>query len=349
MVKKLRILHAPTDVGGQAWGLTQAEKQLGYNSVNLIYRSHTYGYHYDINLHFERRNLFTKAVLLVYHFLISLFSYDVFHFYSGVSFFPGNLDLPILRLFGKKVFFTFQGCDIRLHHAVFSSGGKEYTFTHTCNCNKIVDQKKLRKVNFITKFSHATFALNPDLLLSSPSSILLPYANVNATEWQQTPPIPKKPHDSFLIVHAPTDREVKGTKYIIETIRRLQQDGYPVRLKLIENLIHSKMEEACSDADIVIDQLLIGWYGGFAVEMMALAKPVLCYIDQRLSPLVPFFNSMPILNVTPSSLFTTLKDLVSNPERLQQISKKSVQFVETVHNPKKIATLTTHFYQNAYR
>src|SRR6058998_2007963 len=33
-------------------------------------------------------------------------------------------------------------------------------------------------------------------------------------------------------------------------------------------------------ADLLVDQLLTGWYGAVAVEMMALGKPVVCYLRE---------------------------------------------------------------------
>jgi hypothetical protein len=33
-------------------------------------------------------------------------------------------------------------------------------------------------------------------------------------------------------------------------------------------------------ADLLVDQLLAGWYGGVAVEFMALGKPVVCYLRE---------------------------------------------------------------------
>ena len=32
---------------------------------------------------------------------------------------------------------------------------------------------------------------------------------------------------------------------------------------------------------MIVDQLKIGWYGMFAIESMALAKPVVCFLDEE--------------------------------------------------------------------
>ena len=45
-------------------------------------------------------------------------------------------------------------------------------------------------------------------------------------------------------------------------------------LELVEGLHHDEAFERYRAADIVVDQLNAGWYGLFAIEAMALGKPV---------------------------------------------------------------------------
>ena len=63
----------------------------------------------------------------------------------------------------------------------------------------------------------------------------------------------------FTIVHAPSDRLVKGTRYVLEAVNQLQAEGIPVELSLIENMSHSEARRAYERADLLIDQLLAGW------------------------------------------------------------------------------------------
>jgi len=113
MVKKLKILHCPVDVGGQAWMISRAERQLGYQSDCIIFRGSWMNYPYDYNLSLNTKNPVKRIIDVLIFFFKAIKSYDIFHFYYARSVLPFSLDLPILKVFGKKIFFTFQGSDIR--------------------------------------------------------------------------------------------------------------------------------------------------------------------------------------------------------------------------------------------
>ena len=60
-------------------------------------------------------------------------------------------------------------------------------------------------------------------------------------------------------------------------------------------------------ADIVIDQLLIGWYGGQAVEGLAQGKTVLSFIYPLYLGLVDFGQEIPIINTNAWDLKNNLE------------------------------------------
>ena len=52
-------------------------------------------------------------------------------------------------------------------------------------------------------------------------------------------------------------------------------------LELVEGLHHDEAFERYRAADIVVDQLNAGWYGLFAIEAMALGKPVVTFLHDE--------------------------------------------------------------------
>ena len=50
MVDRPKILHAPADVGGHAYGLSRGERELGYESDVVVISSGPFGYGFDRNL-----------------------------------------------------------------------------------------------------------------------------------------------------------------------------------------------------------------------------------------------------------------------------------------------------------
>src|SRR5206468_10236050 len=87
--------------------------------------------------------------------------------------------------------------------------------------------------------------------------------------------VPRPPSDAArpLVVHAPSNRAKKGTAHVIDACAEL-----PVELDVVEGVPHDEARERYARADIVVDQLNAGWHGVFALEAMALGKPVVTYL-----------------------------------------------------------------------
>jgi hypothetical protein len=90
-------------------------------------------------------------------------------------------------------------------------------------------------------------------------------------------------------------------------------------------------------ADIVVDQLIVGWYAMFAIEAMAMEKPVLCYLRQDLMELfvtsgLVAADEIPILNCSPLTIKETLRSLVLNRDELPDIGKRSRAYVMKHHS-----------------
>jgi glycosyltransferase involved in cell wall biosynthesis len=131
-------------------------------------------------------------------------------------------------------------------------------------------------IDKISRYADRIFYVNPDLAVSLPESAeFLPYAHVDLRDWQ-----PLRSGDGKgtpVVVHAPFRRGVKGSEYVIEAVRRLQQEGVPIEFVLLEGKTREEARRIFERADLLVDQLILGWYGGIAVELMALGKPVVAF------------------------------------------------------------------------
>lgn len=103
----------------------------------------------------------------------------------------------------------------------------------------------------------------------------MPYAHLDITDWV---PVASTPGPTPIVIHAPSHRGAKGTAHILEAVDRLKAEGVAFEFVLVEKLSNTEARKLYERADLVVDQLLAGWYGGFAVEAMALGKPVICYL-----------------------------------------------------------------------
>ena len=283
-----RILHAPWDVAGQAYGLSRAERKLGLTSDVAVLAPSGLGYGFDIEIgagpndplwrQFGRRLLFLRRVID---------AYDVFHFNFGQTILSirrfGRVvdELAWLRRRGKTILFTYQGSDIR------GGGGVREKAAHRA-----------------LRYGDRVFYQNPDLLI---------------------------------VAHAPTDRVIKGTKHVIEAVDSLRAEGVPIRLDLVEGVTRDVALERLGAADLLIDQLMLGWYGTVAVEAMALGRPVLSYIREDQPEDNPFGAELPIVRTTPATLVDDLRALASDRGRLRELGVAGRAFVEQHHDPVAIA------------
>jgi len=145
------------------------------------------------------------------------------------------------------------------------------------------------------------------------------------------------------IVHAPTNRLIKGTGIILAAIERLRKEGFKVRTVLVENMPHDAAIEAFKTADIVVDDVLQGPYGLVAIECMALGKPVLARVDEHFTGK---YKDLPVVNTNPENLYDNLKSLIDDPTRRIELGRRGRAYVEANHDSKVIAQQFIDLYRS---
>jgi hypothetical protein len=325
-----RILHAPNDVGGHAYGLSRAERELGLESDVAVMAAGPFGYEADVRIQTEGLAAWRRFARRAAFLREALVRYDIFHFNFGNSLLTlrafGRVfdELAVVKRAGKTVFVTFQGCDVRPRSA--------------CACRRAdcVANDRYRAPNAARFARHADriFHVNPDLRRWLPGSRFVPYANVDPRAVRVAP---AQRRDTMVVAHAPTDRDVKGTRHVIEAVEALREQGLGIELDLIEGVSSKLAQRRLGESDVVVDQLMIGWYGGVAVEAMALGKPVLCYIREQAAEDNPFGAALPILRTTASRLAEDLRALALDEGRRRDAGAAGRSFVETHHDPRRIA------------
>lgn len=353
----MRVLHCPTDTGGHAWGLSRAERALGIHSDVMVRQSSWIGFPSDVDLGVRDSPLPVSLFRLMRFVLSAARRYDVFHFNWGMSLVDRRSwhlhywDLPILKRLGKRIVVTFQGCDARI-----KTVSRQRLSTSACAecevswCTAQMDVIRQRRIRKVFAFADQVFALNPDLLHFLPGAEFLPYASVDPRQWAPEDNAIRKrtPAEPYRILHMPTNRSIKGTRYVEEACSRLRARGIPIELMLVEGVAHANVKELLFRADLVVDQLLIGWYGALAVEAMALGKPVLCYLrDEDLKRFVPFHERIPIVRTTKESLEDDLRRLLGSCSSWEELGAAGRRFVEECHDPLKIARQTIAAYRGA--
>lgn len=334
----MRILHAPTNIAGIAGLLARAERDLGYDATSIEYISRRLAFQTDASLHLEaRRGPVRKGAAVGRYALAALRQYDVFHFYFGNTLFPWPFpDLPLLRALGKRIIFHFCGCDVRDRARNLA----EYSISGCHECVSLVCLGKRRPP---LHFADAVFVSTPDLLADVPGAVLIP-GPVDLTRWQPAPPrtTPPVPDDPLRVLHAPTDREIKGTRYVVEAVERLKAAGVPVTLQVLENIPYAEVPAFVAQADIVVDQLMIGAYGTFSVEGMATGRPVVCRIRDDLR--IHYPADLPVVSADPATIYDVLARLTHDPAERARLGQAGVAYARAVHEMHHVAEQVVPYY-----
>lgn len=362
--KSLSVLHLPTTVGGHAWGLSQGERANGVNAKVMALYGNYLDYEIDTSLQLERRGVFGRVAGHIAAVARYRKGYDAYHFNYGSSIFHFlrrgvlHLDLPFFDKSARKIF-TYNGCDARQkdmtmarERAAHGDRAIAACFNPDCYgglCNSgVVDKNRRRAIEKAQLYADHIFALNPDLLhfLPREKSSFLPYAMSNFRQLGERRKT-SAGNTRLRIAHAPTDRGAKGTPYILTALEKLA-DRYPdaVEMLLIEGRTNADALDLLATADLVVDQVLIGWYGGLAVEAMKMGIPVACFLNEDHFHFLPpgMAGDLPIVRITPFDIFDVLNKLVRDREQLADIAVKSVRYVDTWHDPEKVALTTIAAY-----
>lgn len=337
--KKDRILHSPVNIAGQPFIISRAQRLLGYSSDVLVVKKNRFGYVADIDLGLkDKRKIISNGFILLKNFIFCLTHYDIFHFHSALTLLPGNLDLPIYKLFGKKVIMEYWGSDV-----IQTDLALQYSYWTKENLSQIYpninNRKKRRQLAWINYWANGTIVGDYSLLVYSKGSKVIRQAvNLDDFSFIGSDSQERK----IKIIHAPTNNNIKGTKFVLQAIGRLKKEKFPIEFILLENTAHDKAQELYKKADIVVDSLLHGPYGILSIECMALGKPVVGRIEPKLCH---FYNNLPMVNSNPDNLYQDLVKLIRSPRLRARLGVEGRKYVENYHDSKSIAKQLINYYK----
>lgn len=337
--KRSRILIAGYEIGGQMQLLAETFRKRWHQASSAAYNEDFRGYQNDMMLAGKG---WKSSMDKLFFFFWALIHYDVFHFFWGVSMWNWwrfhLIDLPILKLFGKKIIVHFRGLDIidikYFDYLREKNRGISLMKPPLSRPNQL---KKLKKWLF---YADTVLVSEPDLFEVVPTATLSPQV-IDIGYWTSSLKPTSEEDGIIRIAHAPSSRRKKGTDFIEESIQELKDKGYSVELVLAENLPHDKIKELYERSDIGLDQILYGWHGKVSVELMALGKPVVCYIDPELMKYRP---DLPIISATPSTLTSVLERLVIDKKLRASIGVQSREYAQRYHDVEQVADQLLEIY-----
>lgn len=362
----MKVLHLPTTVGGNPQGISKHLKQLGVKSETWTLRQNYLGYPADQVIWQDSDSLISRELKRLWALRYVLMDWDAVHFNFGTTLYIQEAYVPtssrVRNLFRKSfsnflwfmqwielnvlqfrkipLFVQYQGDDARQGDFCLEKFKiTAATQVGTDYYNSITDEFKRKQIHRLTKYCSKVYALNPDLLYVLPSNAeFLPYSHISFEEW--SPKYTQQLTRPLRIGHAPSNRKGKGTDFVLEALDNLRKEGLEFELVLVEGVSNVEAKKLYEDIDVLVDQLFFGWYGGLAVEAMALGKLVLVYLREEDLLYIPpqMKEELPFINVNPHTIQDGLKRVLQMPrEELFQLAQKSRDFAMKWHNPVSIA------------
>lgn len=135
------------------------------------------------------------------------------------------------------------------------------------------------------------------------------------------------------VLHAPNHRAIKGTEHVLRAVRELQDEGLDVRLELIEGRPNAEVRAALARADVLVDQLLVG-YGLFAAEGMAGGLPVISrtgWMPPEVASTAAM-RELPIVDADVETITGRLRELATDPQRRARLGAEGRRFAERWHS-----------------
>ncbi|RAP27588.1 hypothetical protein DID74_00360 [Candidatus Marinamargulisbacteria bacterium SCGC AG-333-B06] len=219
---------------------------------------------------YKRIYILIKKALFFKH----LFQYDYIIYIWNTTLLPFKLDLFLLKIFRKKFLVMFCGDDIRYRPIHINIQEKEYNlFLYKgINKNKFINHYGIH-VKFFKSLYHSlwtTYLTNKIISTPDQSTFLKnpyyqfysPHVN-NKIKSLNSPK--HKDNKKIYIVHAPSDRIVKSSSYIIDTVNSIINTNSNVEFILLENLTNNKVLEILNKSHILIDQVGV-WAARLALE-----------------------------------------------------------------------------------
>ena len=348
----MKIFIGLTDIAGYCSSLKRGFDEIGVESIFVSLYRHPFQYRRDDDNEpilkamyrlQENRDRSTSIVALMYNslllvlrfclFIKVLISCDVFLFCFMDSFFDYH-ELPVLKLFRKKIIYLFLGSDSRPLYI----NGKFLDLP----VEELIDRTSIQKqkISKIEKYA--------DIIINHPPSahyherrfvqfmrlgFPLSCPEIKEVKPQATRRIPR-------ILHAPSVAKGKGTDRIVAALEILRSKGHCFEYVEIQGKPNSVVIDELSRCDFVVDELYSdAVMAGFAAEAAFFGKPAIVggYVTDRDLGDLPDGLLPPVHRCLPEQIEDAIDKLLTDVPYRQDLGRRAQEFVKQTWSSREVA------------
>lgn len=325
-----------------------AVRRIGGRAESFAIHTYSIGGEIDIRL-FTGRKVFDFLIrFFCIPFIFSVFRYThvVFYFDGGAlgngTLFIWRLEGFLYRLAGVKTILTAYGSDVHSTEKMINLELK-----HGYSLDYPDQWRRNSTINARIKY----WAKNADFILAGcdwvdylPRWDKLALSHFAIDIDMSSEPPNRQTERTFRILHAPNHPNLKGTESIKQAVETLKSEGLNLDLTLLSGVSNATVLEQIAMHELVIDQLVIGWYAQFAIEALAQGIPTVCHISQPYESLyAPIFQSsslgLPFIQANTTNIEDVIRSCYINRNSLGELSHQGRLFINAFHSYEAIGKL----------
>lgn len=310
------------------------------NEFVLFFWWHTIFWKYDVHIYYGNSSVFSIGKYFDKYLPIFRSISQDFHW-----------DFFIAKLFGIKLVVIPTGCydsDLKATFESLDNGNVCNNCGFYDRCDDRYNSQAFKNIR-----NYFQFAIGGEYKMSKEmNEEVLKYKVIDLNLWCPNLEIPVEhvlpKTNNLRILHSAyldqsgrnwKGKNIKGSPFVLAAIERLKEEGYAVEYYYVSGKPSNQMRYYQAQADIVVEQLIYGWWGSTGVETMALGKPVICYLrpswKRYFLQVFPEYKDVPVISATVDTVYDELKKLIENKALREKKGKESRAFAEQHFDPAK--------------
>lgn len=238
-------------------------------------------------------------------------------------------DVKVLQDAGVNVALVAHGSDVR-QPSKHAETHKWSPFHEQDDFFVRLEASAKREGVLFNNFAGPTFVSTPDLLDYVPGATWLPVV-IDPDRWKSTH-VPLE-RERPIVLHAPTNPRFKGTSYIDAAMQPLHDRGL-IEYRKVTDAPSEQMPGIIGNADIVLEQFVLGPYSVTSCEAMAAGRVVLAAVDPGVIEHAKKATGrdLPIVHADPDTLGSVMEQLLADRDSAREIAARGPEYVRAVHD-----------------
>lgn len=152
-----------------------------------------------------------------------------------------------------------------------------------------------------------------------------------------------------VVLHAPSNPRLKGTAAVEQVLEGMQRDGL-VEYRRLSGVPHAQMPAFVADADVVVDQVVLGNPGVLMTEALAAGRVVVAHLgdevrgrwgatDEDLPVLDRVEADLPVVEADPDTLREVLEGVVGDRAAYQALASRGHDWARRHHDGRRAAAV----------